>query len=264
MRIEREPLSPDTEAFYRRALVALGDAGIPYLVGGAFALERYTGISRNTHDLDAFVAERHVEPALGVLAREGYRTDLLFPHWLGKAYRGLDELDVIFSSGNGVARVDALWFEHAVDGEVLGMPQRLVPVEEMIWSKGFVQERERYDGADIAHLLRARGDRLDWPRLLARFGPYWRVLFGHLVLYGFAYPNERDRIPRGVMRALCRRLRDELGPSGSEELLCQGTLLSREQYLMDIERWGYTDARLQPPGEISPEHIAIWTEAIAE
>ena len=52
-------------------------------------------------------------------------------------------------------------------------------------------ERERYDGADIAHLLRARADQLAWRRLLRRFGPHWRVLLGHLVLFGFVYPGER-------------------------------------------------------------------------
>jgi hypothetical protein len=32
----------------------------------------------------------------------------------------------------------------------------------MIWSKGFVMERERFDGADVTHLLRAVGPKLNW------------------------------------------------------------------------------------------------------
>ena len=94
---------------------------------------------------------------------------------LGKGYRGEDFVDVIFSSGNGVARVDEEWFERAVAEEVLGYPTRLIPAEEMIWSKAFVQERERFDGADIAHLIRSRGEGLDWERLLRRFGRHWRA-----------------------------------------------------------------------------------------
>ena len=58
---------------------------------------------------------------------------------------------MIFSSGNGVATVDDEWFAHAPEGEVLGLPVRLVPAEEMIWSKAFIMERERFDGADIMH-----------------------------------------------------------------------------------------------------------------
>ena len=65
-------------------------------------------------------------------------------------------------------------------------------------------ERERYDGADVAHLLRAHGDRLDWPRLLRRFGPHWRVLLSHLVLFGFIYPGERALVPAWVMDAAAR------------------------------------------------------------
>ena len=260
----RHPLAPETESFYRGALRALADAGIPFMAGGAFALEHYTAITRDTHDLDVFAREADAVRALDVLAAAGYRTEPKFPHWLVKAYSGRDEVDVIYSSGNGVCRVDDIWFEHAEDGRVLDVPTKIIPVEEMIWSKAFVQERERYDGADIAHLLRARAERLHWGRLVARFGPYWRVLFAHLVLFGFVYPDQRTCIPRGVMRELMRRVDHELGTPSTDLHLCQGTLLSREQYLVDIERHGDTDARLRDPGRMRREDIAIWTEGIKE
>ena len=51
------------------------------------------------------------------------------------------------------------------------MPVLLAPPEEMIWSKAFVCERERYDGADVNHLLRACGRQMDWQRLLAALRP---------------------------------------------------------------------------------------------
>ena len=79
---------------------------------------------------------------------------MAFHHWLAKAHHGDKFIDVIFNSGNGVAEVDDEWFAHAVDEEVLGAPVKLVPAEEMIWSKAMIMERERYDGADVAHLLR--------------------------------------------------------------------------------------------------------------
>src|SRR6185503_16206765 len=97
------------------------------------------------------------------------------------------------------------------------------PPEEMIWTKAFVMERERFDGADVNHLIRHEGHRLDWDRLVSRFGPYWRVLFAHLVLFGFVYPQHQDLIPRAVLRRLARRLdRRERGANGA----CFGTLLS--------------------------------------
>ena len=41
----------------------------------------------------------------------------------------------------------------------------LCPPEEMIWSKAFVQERERFDGADVLHVFRTLGRTLSWDRL---------------------------------------------------------------------------------------------------
>ena len=39
----------------------------------------------------------------------------------------------------------------------------VAPAEESLWCKAFVMERERFDGADVAHIILAYGDRLDWP-----------------------------------------------------------------------------------------------------
>jgi hypothetical protein len=137
-------------------------------------------------------------------------------------------------------------------------------VEEIVWSKGYVMERERFDGADVAHLLRARAEVLDWTRLIHRFGTDWRVLLSHLVLFGYIYPAECGRIPDWVTRDLAGRLVEEATqPPLDGEPVCQGTLLSRSQYLVDLERWGYQDARLQPRGHMSPEDVAHWTESIA-
>jgi hypothetical protein len=139
---------------------------------------------------------------------------------------------------------------------------QLCPAEETIWSKAFVMERERYDGADVAHLLRACGEHLDWRRLLHRFGAHWRVLLSHLILFGFIYPAERTRIPTWVMQELLDRVRHELRSHPPTARVCQGTLLSRAEYLIDIEQWGYEDARLLPRGPMTPEEIAQWTAAI--
>ena len=248
--------------FYRRAMRTLQKAGVPFLVGGAYAFERCTGIARASKDLDVFVRPSDCRGALDVLARAGYRTELTFPVWLGKAFSGRDYIDVIFSSGNGVAEVDDGWFAHAIPGRVLGLPVELCPIEETIWSKAYVMERERYDGADVAHLLRGCGETIDWPRLLARFGAHWRVLLSHLVLYGFVYPGEQSRVPAWVFVELIRRLRSEVEALPSGERLCQGPVLSAAQYLVDIEQWGYEDARLRPRGRFTREDVAHSREAL--
>ena len=265
--VEHDPMDPTAADFYRRAMTALGAAGVPYLVGGAFALARYTGIHRHTKDFDVFLRRRDLDRALAALAGIGLAVDRSFPHWLAKACEGDLFVDLIYSSGNGVAEVDDLWFEHALEGEVLDLPVLLCPPEEMIWSKSFIMERERYDGADVAHLLRCRGDALDWGRLLKRFsGPDSRVLLTHLILFGYIYPGERSTVPRRVMDELLARMAVDHADQDTPtpERLCRGPILSRGQYLVDLEEWGYEDARRRPIGRMSDEELAIWTAAARE
>ena len=260
-----QDLSEPAEAdFYRHAMAVLREAGVPFLVGGAYAYARYTGVVRHTKDFDVFLRREDLDRALEALQTAGYSTELTFPHWLGKAYKGDDFVDLIYSSGNGIARVDEGWFEHAVDEKVLGVPAKLAPAEEILWSKSFIMERERYDGADVAHLLLHRARDLDWDRLLARFGENWRVLLNHLLLFGYIYPGERDLLPRKVWDGLVAKLTAE-GPAGSgDEKLCRGTILSRGQYLLDVEERGYRDARLKPAGFMNAEDIKTWSDAARE
>jgi hypothetical protein len=251
----------DALDFYCDALTALSRHDVPFLVGGAWAFHRYSDIARYTKDFDIFLRPRDLDRALAVLGAEGYRTEVPFPHWLAKAWSGDAFMDLIFNSGNGVVPVDDEWFEHAVDADVLGMPLRLSPVEEMIWSKSFVIERERCDAADVAHLIRHCAESIDWDRLVRRFGHRWRVLLAHLVLFGFIYPGERSRVPARVLEDLSTRLASEAAEDAPGRL-CNGPVLSRAQYLVDIERWGYVDGRIRPLGGMSPEDVVRWTAAI--
>jgi len=257
--------SAATRRFHRSVLAELNAAGIEFLVGGGHALERYLGIGRSVKDLDLFMRERDVPGALArVEGRLGYGSELTFPHWLAKIKCDEREhIDVIFNSGNAVCVVDDDWFRHAVPSTVMGQPARLCPAEETIWSKAFVMERERYDGADIAHLIHARAEVLDWARLARRFGRHWRVLLSHLILFGFIYPSERTRIPEPLM-GRCLRLLEQEMIRASPQRVCRGPITSRAQYLVDVQLWGYEDARLLPHGSMSEEDAFIWTAAIDE
>jgi hypothetical protein len=246
--------------FYRHALSILKDAGVPHLVGGAYAFARYTGIERHTKDFDVFIRRDDYPRVAWTFKKAGYETELTFPHWLGKAYKGDDFVDFIFSAGNGVARVDDVWFQHAVKEQVFGVDVELIPAEEMIWSKGLILERERYDGADVAHIIHATGRELDWRRLIDRFGPFWRALFAHVVLFGFIYPSDRSTIPQWVIDELTNRFRDD--SADAPDKVCNGTIISRQQYLTDVNEWGYKDARLVY-GLMSEEEIHRWTAGIA-
>lgn len=256
-----DALSPHSHDFYHRMLAVALDSGVEFLVGGTYALEHYAGITRPSKDLDLFVRARDAQRMLDLFRGHGCRVELTFPHWLGKAFYGEDFIDVIFNAGNGVAAVDDDWFTNASTCQVFGHELALCPAEETIWSKAWVMERERYDGADIAHILRARAQGLDWKRLIDRFGEHWRVLLSHLVMFGFVYPGERHKVPEWVMQTLLERVSIESSDVASIERVCQGTLVSREQYLIDIDRWDYADARLSQTN-MSEADVAHWTAAI--
>jgi hypothetical protein len=255
-------LPEHTCAFYLKAMDVLDSAGVPYLVGGAYALAFYAGIVRHTKDFDTFLRPRDIDRALKAFEDAGYRTAKTHPHWVAKAFDQSDDdpdfVDMIYGSGNGMCVVDDAWFDHAVKGELLDRTVRLCPPEEIIWSKSFVMERERFDGADIAHLILARGHKLDWHRLTTRYKGHERVLLTHVLLFGYAYPSERSRVPDSVMEELFERVRNE--PSTTDRL-CRGTLMSWSQYLPDTRDHGFTDARLKPHGKLTQEQVDRWTKA---
>jgi hypothetical protein len=271
-----EGLDERTRAFYLRSMDVLDQCGVPYCVGGAYALAHYAGIVRHTKDLDFFLRKEDLPRAVEAFDAAGYRTDLTHPHWLAKAHEsqvqpsngdpGNDPnhcgafIDLIFGAGNGVSVVDDAWIAHSVPGEVLGRRAPLCPAEEMLWSKAFIMERDRFDGADVNHLLLARGPSLDWRRLLARFGDNGRVLLAHLLLFGFVYPSEREKVPSWVIETLLGQVKSEPPPEQSANV-CRGTLLSWQQYLPDVRERGLEDARVHPRGNLTPEQVERWTGA---
>ena len=251
---------PVREAFYRDVMHHLHAVHVPYLVGGAYAFALVTGIGTRTKDLDLFVRRVDCGRALTALAAFGYETEVPFPHWLAKVHGGDDVIDIIFNSGNGLAPVDDEWLANGLPARVLGVDVRLCPVEEMIWNKAFIMERERYDGADVAHLLRACAEQIDWARLLRRFAADLPVLLSHLILFTYIYPGERHRLPQGLMEELLARVAAQ-PLAGDDRRLCRGSLLSRAQYVVDVADWGYVDARHAPRCAMSADEVARWTAA---
>lgn len=243
------PMQPDQRPTIERgahllALSTLKNAEIPFVVAGAYALHVYTGIYRDTKDLDIFLKREHVERAMEALSAMSFQTKMHDPVWIAKAFAN-DEYfaDLIFGSGNGVANVDDLWIERAQPGVIHGLPILVAPPEDIIWSKSFVCERERFDGTDITHLILARGKQMDWKHLMMRFQPHWEVLLAHLTFYRFSYPGQRDHVPQWVWEELLERARQQENEPDKKKL-CRGMLIAQGQYKVDVEHWDYTDARM--------------------
>jgi hypothetical protein len=118
----------------------------------------------------------------------------------------------------------------------------VAPPEELIFHRLFVSERHRSDMADVLHLILCRGDQLDWDRLLARVGAHWRLLFAQIQLFDFVYPGHKRRIPTEIRLELLRRAQDAVHEEGDPDV-CQGTLISRFSFSIDVNEWGFRDLR---------------------
>jgi hypothetical protein len=249
---------PGACAAHREALQCLVERGPEFAVGGAFSMAWLTGARPPTKDLDIFLRPRDLDATLSALEAAGFRTEVTLDHWLAKARKEGSVTDLIFGSANGLCRVDDAFMRRTRRGLLFDLEVDLVGAEDMIFSKAFVMDRERYDGADVQHLILAAGPNMDWSYLLDRFGSQWPVLLSHVVLFDFVFPSERSAIPERVRRTLFARAEDELGRDAPAVRLCRGPLLARRAYLQDIDA-GFFDARKSPVGNLTDEQIDRWT-----
>lgn len=229
------------ESFYVDALRCLKRARLPFLIGGAYAMREYAGIFRDTKDIDVFCKPGDYPQVLEIFRSQGYETEITDADWLAKAFDRDEFIDIIFNSANGRCRVDDTWFDRAPEADVLGVRVRLVPAEEVVWTKAYVSDRYRYDGADVNHIFRMYGDRLDWRHLLMRMDLDWELLLSHILTFRFVYPSEREKVQRWLLEELLARLQRQLDEPVPHDRICRGTLLSRTQYDIDVGDWGYTD-----------------------
>ena len=249
MRIAHETLDPaqagsslgEAEAFYAASLERLNESGIPYLVAGTYAVCAYTGISRPTKDLDVFCRAGDYPRILVNFQQAGYQSEIEDERWIAKVRRGECFFDVIFNASSAIVPVIDSWFDEQHRATIHGVDVPLVPPTELVWSKSFVQNRERFDGADVAHIILKQHENIDWKRLLAYMEPYWEVLLSHLLNFRFIYPSERDAVPRWLMKELIERIDAHAELPTPRTKVCRGRLFSGADYLVDVAEWGFAD-----------------------
>src|ERR1035441_7196833 len=155
-----QKLPKKQEELFRDVLILLEKRGIPFAVSGAFALQQHCGICRDTKDLDIFLPAENVADALACLLRHGFECEVCDPVWRTEAYRGQYFVDLVAGMSNAVFTVDESWIRYSSPAIVLGVATRMLAPEELLVSKLFVTRRERFDGADIAHIIYSTGGNL--------------------------------------------------------------------------------------------------------
>jgi len=241
---ERRPRLPAEQSrVYREALVALNKSGVNYAVGAAFARYVYTSIWRQTKDLDVFVLPQDLKAALDALQQAGFSIEVKDRSWLAKAWKDGSFLDLIFGTGHGQLPIDGRSFDGVVKEKVLGVDTSLIPIEEMIASAAYIAGRNRFDGPEVAHLIRSGEGKLDWARILNRLGENRELLLWHLIFFDFVYPGHSNYLPTELMTELFGEAQLRWKKRRRNSKLFRGTILDPFSYTVDVEDWGYEDRR---------------------
>jgi Nucleotidyl transferase of unknown function (DUF2204) len=174
--------------------------------GGAFAAAAYTGQLRNTKDFDLYILPRDRGRMIEALHRAGlrdyYERAPYDRSWIYRGSRGEVLVDAIWQMANARATVDEEWLTRGPAITIRGERVRAIPVEELIWSKLYVLQRERSDWPDILNLIDAQTDAIDWDRLIERLAGDSPLLQSVLLVYAWLAPDRRREIPPEVWQRL--------------------------------------------------------------
>lgn len=249
-------LEPEFEksqaALYRQVLLAFNQQHVPYAVSGAFALQQHTGIWRVTKDLDLFLTSENAPRALRVLDERGFHCDVPDPVWLAKVHCDDFFVDLITGMSNAAVVVTDSWVERALPAVVIGVETRVLAPEELIASKLFVTRRERFDGADIAHVIYGTKGQIEWNRILELAGEHWELLLWNLVLFRYIYPAQTSYVPNHVWQELLVRFLKELkAPCPAARF--RGSLIDEKMFAIDVNEWGLDDLLSEYRNRRSPK-----------
>jgi hypothetical protein len=229
------------ERFYNQLLDILLTKDLPFMIGGTFAYNEYTGLDRDTGDIDIITTEKDYPRILKVLSDAGYKTELaeIELKWLAKVYNDDYLTDIIFAQRNGLYKIDNEVLSRAQPGKVLGHQVKLEPVEDLIASKCYVQNRHRADTGDVVHLILRQGRNIDWQLLYNKMEPHWELLAAHVLFFLFIYPSERSIIPDWfIEKLLIENVQNRIAHPPTKQKITRGLLLSTD-YEVGVSQWGF-------------------------
>ena len=159
------------------------------------------------------------------------------PVWLAKAHRGEYFVDLITGMSNAAIVVDQSWIDRGISCDQFGVQVKVLAPEELIASKVFVTRRERFDGADLAHVIYGTKGRMDWDRVLHLLGEHWEMLLWTLLLFHYVYPAHAHYVPRRIWDDLLGR-RHALLDQPDPKARFRGSLIDPPMFNIDMKEWG--------------------------
>lgn len=201
-----EAITDDAWRHYGDAIKAMRASGVPFMLGGGFALATYTGRWRDTKDIDFYIAPRNRDRVVAALTKAGFEDYFsrraYDRKWIYRSTRADYIVDIIWAMANQRAQVDQHWFEGAPSVSVRGEHLKVVPLEEFLWCKLYIMQRDHCDWTDIFNLLYAVGPRIDWDHLIWRLEDDVPVLKALLLVYDWLCPKRARELPNGLRERL--------------------------------------------------------------
>lgn len=198
-------IPPEQWEVYASFLIELARRGIPCAVGGGLAVSAYSGCVRNTKDMDLYILQKDSHDVIEISRALGFGefTEVRYDTaWSYRCCRGQYVIDFLWRMLNKRSFIEESWLTLGWDLQVRGLALKLLPVEELIWSKLYILRMDRADWPDILSLLYARGVELDWERLLGNLGDDRLVLGGVVNLLRWLCPGRVRRFPESIWTPL--------------------------------------------------------------
>jgi hypothetical protein len=205
--VQWEELIPEEQSSrYGCVLQAIREDGLEFALGGGLALSVYTGRLRNTKDLDLYIRPEHRDRLVTLLEGCGltdyFETVPYDRNWIYRSHNNGVIVDAIWAMANQRAQVDEHWLAKGKVIRMFGEEFRVVPPEELIWSKLYVVQRDRCDWPDILNLIWAIGPELDWRHLMDRVAEDVPLIRGVLSIFSWMSPDRARAIPHWVWQSL--------------------------------------------------------------
>lgn len=203
---------------YERVMRSADGRGIPFAVGGGFAFSYYARRWRNTKDMDLYIRPEDREKMIQVVGDEGLKdyfdVSTYDRGWIYRSHNGHGIIvDLIWQMANYRTRVNDDWVGRGPFARIRGRAFRLIPPEELLWSKLYILQRDRCDWPDLLNVIGASGPGMDWERLIATIGEDRRVLGALLTLFTWACPGKARELPVWLWEALKIPAPAEEGPA---------------------------------------------------
>lgn len=199
-------ISPEHWSIYKRVLGRAKRSKAPFAIGGGLAVGIYTGIGRYTKDLDLYILPEHRDWAIDLVTQCGmsdyFETKPYDREWIYRACKGDAIVDSIWAMANQRAVVDEDWLDRGPRISIFDQEFRVIPVEELIWSKLYVLQRDRCDWPDILNLISATGSHLDWNHLMSRIGDDLPLMKGLISVFSWISPERAAQLPVGIWKIL--------------------------------------------------------------